>query len=149
MCKVSFCEIWHLFFGLSWEFSLVLSQITNYIFSPWKMKKRMRYFLNYSGTRFFVHWKLILSWFLLKTSWQTYFWTWLVCLNFWREIVYSQSSFKANWKVLLCRQGFFPLVRNFLVLSLHYPYYTSIHWLYCITFLVEAARMRRGGGGDF
>ena len=35
----------------SLTFSLVLLQITNYIYSPWKMWTRMEYFLNYSGTR--------------------------------------------------------------------------------------------------
>ena len=36
------------------KFSLVLLQMTNYIFSPWKILKRMKYALNiyYSGTRF-------------------------------------------------------------------------------------------------
>ena len=42
-----------IFSGSHQKFSLVLLQITNYIYSPWKMLKRMRYYLNYSGTRFF------------------------------------------------------------------------------------------------
>ena len=32
--------------------SLVLLQITNYIYSSWKVYKRMRYGLKYSGRRF-------------------------------------------------------------------------------------------------
>ena len=31
---------------------LVLLQMTNYIFSPWNIYKRMQYTLNYSGTKF-------------------------------------------------------------------------------------------------
>ena len=34
------------------KFSLVLIQMTNYIFSPCKMQKRLQYSLNYSGTTF-------------------------------------------------------------------------------------------------
>ena len=34
------------------KFSLVLLQMTNCIFSRWKMLKRMQYTLNYSGSRF-------------------------------------------------------------------------------------------------
>ena len=34
------------------KFSLVLLQMTNYIFSPCKMQKRLQYSLHYSGTRF-------------------------------------------------------------------------------------------------
>ena len=47
--------LWNLasiFSGSHKKFSLVLLQMTNYIFSPWKMYKRMQYALNYSGTRF-------------------------------------------------------------------------------------------------
>ena len=41
-----------IFSGSHMKFSLVLLQITNYIFSPWKILNRMQYALNYSGTRF-------------------------------------------------------------------------------------------------
>ena len=46
--------LWNLevnFFHFLEKFSLVLLQMTNYIFSPWKMEKRMQYVLNYSSTR--------------------------------------------------------------------------------------------------
>ena len=49
MCKVSLTVI---FSGSYEKFSLVLLQITNYIYSPYKILKRIRYYLNYSGTRF-------------------------------------------------------------------------------------------------
>ena len=41
-----------IFSGSHKKFSLVLLQMTNYIFSPWKMQKGMQYTLNYSRTRF-------------------------------------------------------------------------------------------------
>ena len=47
--------LWNLmviFLGSRKKFSLVLLQMTNYIFSPWKILKTMKYALNYSGTRF-------------------------------------------------------------------------------------------------
>ena len=59
--------LWNLTFIFSdshEKFSLGLLQMTNYIFSPWKMYKRMQHALNYSDTRFFVHWKLKLPTFL-------------------------------------------------------------------------------------
>ena len=46
--------LWNLevnFFHFLEKFSLVLLQMTNYTFSPWKMEKRMQYVLNYSSTR--------------------------------------------------------------------------------------------------
>ena len=47
--------LWYLTFifsGSHMKFSLVLLQITNFIFSPWKILNRMQYALNYSGTTF-------------------------------------------------------------------------------------------------
>ena len=49
------------------KFSLVLLQMIYYIFTPWKMQKRMQYSLNYSGFFVFVHWKLKLLNFLLDS----------------------------------------------------------------------------------
>ena len=40
------------FLGSHKNFSLVLLQITKFIYSPWKVKKKMRYGLKYSGKRF-------------------------------------------------------------------------------------------------
>ena len=46
------------------KFSLLLFQMTNYIFSPLKIQKRIHHSLNFSGTRFFLHSKLKLLNFL-------------------------------------------------------------------------------------
>ena len=52
MCKMSFCET-DIFLKLQWEiFFDVITDLTNYIYSPWKILKRMEYTLNYSGTKF-------------------------------------------------------------------------------------------------
>ena len=40
-----------IFSGFHKKFPLVLLQMTNYIFSPWNVKKNTIYSLNYSGTR--------------------------------------------------------------------------------------------------
>ena len=64
------CEIWHLFSRATMRnFSLLLLHITNYIYSTWKMQKRMQYGLNYSGYRYrvFVPWILKLLNFLMES----------------------------------------------------------------------------------
>ena len=43
-----------LFSGSHEKSSLVLLQIANYIYSPWKMYKRKQHCFNYSDTRFFL-----------------------------------------------------------------------------------------------
>ena len=48
----SFVKFDIIFSGSHKKLSLVLLQMTNYIFSPWKKEKRMRYCLSYSGTGF-------------------------------------------------------------------------------------------------
>ena len=53
LCFHISCEIWPFIFSDSHEkFSLVLLQMTNYIFRPYEMEKRMQYSGSYSGKRF-------------------------------------------------------------------------------------------------
>ena len=62
--------LWNLTFifsGYHEKFSLVLLQMTNYIYSTWKMQKRMQYGLNLFWYRVFVHWKLKLLNFLMDS----------------------------------------------------------------------------------
>ena len=74
-----------IFLGSLKNFSLVLSQITNYyhIFALEKWKKRMQYAFNYSWQwyKVFVHWKLkllnflmdyVLTWFKGSGKWKTF-----------------------------------------------------------------------------
>ena len=52
-CFLISWEIWNLFSRAPIRtFSLELFHITYYIYSPWKVQKRMRYGLKYTGTRF-------------------------------------------------------------------------------------------------
>ena len=46
------------FSGSNKDLSSELFHTTYYIYSPWKVWKRMQYVWNYSGTKVFVHWKL-------------------------------------------------------------------------------------------
>ena len=47
-----FLNLKFIFSGSRKKLSLVLLQITNYIYSSWKVYKKMRYGLKYSGRRF-------------------------------------------------------------------------------------------------
>ena len=62
--------LWNLTFIFSdsrEKFSLVLLQMTNYIFSPWKMKKKKAVFHNLFWYKVFVQWKLKLPNFLMDS----------------------------------------------------------------------------------
>ena len=67
LCFYSFCEIWYLFSGATMRNRLwCFYRLINYIYSPWKMQKRMRYCFNYSGTTFLSskNWNYSISWWI-------------------------------------------------------------------------------------
>ena len=68
LCFLNSCEIWNLFSRVSIRLSLALLQMTNHIYSSWKVCKKKWYGLKYSGTRFLSaeNWNYSVSWWILS-----------------------------------------------------------------------------------
>ena len=70
-----FWNLTFIFSGPYKKFSLVVLQITNYIYSPWKNVKNIAIFFKLFWYKVFVHWKLKLLNFLVdsvfKRGWKT------------------------------------------------------------------------------